>query len=60
MEKNYMKQEGNASKFFLMEPSNKNQIERMKKDIGSDGEDGGEIGEPQQQKCRNLKQPVKT
>ena len=38
----------------MTEPSNGNKIEMMKKDIVSDGEEGGEIGEPQQQKCGKL------
>ena len=36
-----------------MEPGDKNEIkiETMNKDVGLDGEEGGDTGEPQQQKC---------
>ena len=37
-----------------MNPSNRNEIEMMKKDIESDGEEGGETGKPQQQKFEKL------
>jgi len=37
-----------------MKPGDKHKIEAMKKDVGSDGEEGGAIGEPQRQKCGKL------
>ena len=42
----------------LMESSNKNEIEMMKQDVESDGEEGGETEEPQRQKCRKLEAKV--
>ena len=33
-----------------MGAGDENEIESMKKDVGSDGEENGETGEPQQQK----------
>ena len=49
---NYVKKEENAGKNgYLIEPGDENKIDTMKKDVGSDGEEGGDTGEPQQKKC---------
>ena len=51
----YVKQEENTGKNGnLMEPSNRNEIEMMKKEIKLNEEESGETGEPQQQKCKEL------
>ena len=45
---NYVKQAENARKIEnFMEPGNRNEIEVMKTDVESNGEEGGETGEPQ-------------
>ena len=49
---NYVKKEENAGKDeYLIEPGDENKIDTIKKDIGSDGEEGGDTGEPQRKKC---------
>ena len=49
---NYVKKEEIAGKNgYLIEPGDENKINKMKKDVGLDGEEGGDIREPQQQKC---------
>ena len=51
MEKYYVNREENAGKIEnWMEPGDENEIETMKKDIGSDGEEVGQTEDPQQQK----------
>ena len=51
IKKYYLKEEENACKNGnLIEPGDENKIETMKKDVGLDGEEGGETGGPQQQK----------
>ena len=55
----YVQQEENAgTNGNLMEPSNRNEIEMMKKDIRLDGEEGGETGESQRQKYKELEAKV--
>ena len=49
---NYVKEEENTGKNgYLIEPGDENKIDTMKKDVGSDGEEGGDTGEPQRKKC---------
>jgi len=47
-----VKEEDNAGKIKnRMEPGDKNEIEIKRKNIGLDGEEGGDTGEPQQKNC---------
>jgi len=41
------KEENTGKNGNLIEPGDENEILMMKKSIGSDGEEGGETGEPQ-------------
>ena len=52
----YVKTEENTGKNgYLIEPGDKNNINTMKKEAGSNGEEGGVTGAPQRQQSENSK-----
>ena len=53
---NYVKREENAGKSgYLIGPGDENKINTMKKDVGLDGEEGGDTGAPKRVSYENLK-----
>ena len=56
----YVKKEEIAGKNgYLIEPGDENNIDTIKKDVGSDGEEGGDTGAPQWQKCEKAERKYK-